>query len=99
MSQSTVQEYIETDIEGEWEQYSSAVSKILTEKRDTLRIKTGKAIETKLQDVSNVPLRDLSGLYRVLNESSSITPNHSVLNQVINVHPALERKIVINEDL
>lgn len=89
----TVQNYLDQTIDNRWTRYKDAVSRILTERRDTLRALTDNAIESKLQDVSNVPLRDLSGLYRVLNESENSTTQHSTLNQVINVHPALSRVI------
>jgi predicted transcriptional regulator len=93
----TVQEYIDTDLDDEWQQYSNAVSKILTERSDSLKFLTVAKIEEKLQDVSNVPLRDLSGLYRVLNEPGVSSTQHSTLNQIINVHPALERKVIVQD--
>lgn len=99
MSESTVQAYVDAQIEDEWERYSSAVSKILIEKKDTLRALTNNAIQVKLKDTDKLQLRDLTGLYRVLNESERALPHQANLIQTINVHPALERRIVVNEDL
>ena len=97
MSQHTVLNYIDTSLDNEWQRYSTAVNQILTERKDTLRALTDNAIEVKLQDTDKVQLRDLTGLYRVLNEVSSSVPQHASINQIINVHPALERKVIVQD--
>jgi len=100
MSQRTVLDYIDIDIDDKWQQYRSAIDRIFQERKDLIRFKANDVIEFKLQDKENVKFSDVIQLYRVLNEMDRVLPHQAnQINQIINVHPALERKVVINEDL
>lgn len=98
MSTRTVIEYLDENIDDKWLQYKNAIDRIFTERKDIIRFKANDVIEYKLQDKENVKFSDVIQLYRVLNEADRVLPQHSTLNQVINVHPALERKHPITID-
>jgi len=97
MSGKTVLEYIDKDIDDKWAQYKNAIDRIFQERKDLIRFKANDVIEYKLQDKDKVEFKDVIALYRVLNESDRVIPQHASLNQIINVHPALERKIIVND--
>lgn len=92
----TAMDYLNTEIDDKFLQYSDAVSKIFKEEDDTLRILASNAAKHKLKDVDKVALKDITGLLKVLKEGEGGTNSQKGLNQsiiAINVHPAFgERK-------
>ena len=98
MSAQTVLEYVDSDIDDKWLQYKNAIERIFTERKDLIRFKANEVIEFKLQDKDKVEFKDVISLYRVLNEMDRVTPTQAnQINQIINVHPALERKVIVND--
>lgn len=100
MSKDTVSEYLDATIEDRWVNYSTAIKRIMTERNDVLKYKVGNVIDKKLDQGTNLKLYELTGLYKVLTDVDRVMVSHTnpTLHQVINVHPALERKHPITID-
>lgn len=92
----TAMTYLDTKVEDKFLQYSTAIKRHLEDKNDTLRSMTAQAIKDKLQDADKQTLRDLAGLYKITNDvavqQTGQTGHSGTSIQILNVHPALNRK-------
>lgn len=93
---TTAHRYIHSELEDQYKQYTNAIKYHMEDVNDALKYKTANAISAKLQDTDDVSVKDLTALYKVTNEVSnqrmSSGLNTGTTVQILNVHPALNRK-------